>query len=244
MNQLNWDLENQIGEWSKYLSPLFFGEKMYNLYQEFKVLPKGSLTPLATDIFKWLRVCPPKDLKVIMVAMDSYPGRYKNGVLQATGIPLDCSNSPDGTLQPSLETFYEELEKEYEEKFVHFKDLTYLCSQGVLLGNRALNCKVGVTGSMMGKWDFFWKFFLEEVISSYFPGIPIVLIGKDAQILKRHVFEMLNPVFMIEHPSAAARANRYWETKGIFKAINKIIEENNGEEFKIKWNYGDYECPF
>ena len=248
--KLEWNnLEEQIGSWVKYLTPIFDSDDMYNLYQEFKVC-KETITPLSKDLYKFLKVCPPEKLQVIMILLDSYPSRYKIGAkdLQATGIPMDCSNTPDGKLQPSLEAFYEGIEKEYDEKIVHSKDLTYLCEQGVFLGNRALNCKLNKTGSFLGKWDFFWKFFFEEVINSYFPGIPVVLMGKEAQKLKKYIFEMSNPIFEVSHPSAAARSYTTWDTEGVFKKVNKIIELNNGPEFKIVWDYKIYQdindCPF
>lgn len=248
--KLEWNnIEDQIGGWSKYLLPLFESEEMYNLYQEFKQC-KETITPASKDLYKFLKVCKPDKLRVIMILLDSYPGRYRTGTkeLQATGIPMDCTNSPDDKLQPSLEAFYEGIEAEYEEKVFHSKDLTYLCEQGVFLGNRALNCKLNKTGSFLGKWDFFWKYFFEEVITPYFPSVPVVLVGKEAQLLKKYVFEMSNPLYMVEHPSAAARAYRTWDTKGVFKTINKTLELNNGPEYKIIWDYKLYkdslECPF
>lgn len=248
--KLEWNnLEEQIGGWAKYLTPIFESEEMYDLYQTFKGC-KETITPHSKDLFKWLKVCPPDKLKVIFIAMDSYSGRYRTGdkELQATGIPLDCSNSPDGKLQPSLNAFYEGAAEEYEEKPCYSKELDYLCEQGVLFGNRALNCKLNKTGSFMGKWDFFWKYFLEEVIGSYFTGTQIVLMGKEAAALKKYVFEMANPLYMIEHPSAAARTYRTWETKGTFKKINKYIIGANGSDSQIIWNKQLYneikELPF
>lgn len=240
--KLEWtNLEEQIGSWVKYLTPIFESREIFDLYQEFKAIGRKGITPAPEDLYKFLRACQPEDMKVIFILLDSYPGKYKTGTLQANGIPMDCSNSPDGRLQPSLTAFYDGIANEYNEEPCYNVSLDYLCKQGVLLGNRALNCKLNKTTSFLGKWDFFWKYFFEEVITPYFPGIPIVLLGKEAQKLKKYIFEMSNPVFELSHPSAAAKSYTTWETDGVFHKINKIIELNNGPEFKIIWNHKTYE---
>lgn len=248
IKRLNWDLEKEVGNWAKYLKPIMESEEMYDLYQEFKEC-KETITPASKDLFKWLRVCPPENLKIIALGMDSYPSRYRTGSkeLQATGIALDCSNSPDGKVQPSMAAFYDGISEEYKEKFVHSPDISYLCEQGVMLSNRALNCKLNKSGSMIPKWDFFWKYFLEEVITPYFTGVQIVLLGKDAAVLKKFVFEMSNPLYILTHPSFAARTYSIWETNNTFHKLNKYLKEANGADYQIIWGkeqYLEQKLPF
>ena len=166
--------------------------------------------------------------------MDSYPGTYRDGTYQASGIAMSCDHAPDKKCQPSLSAFWQGLSQEYEEKFPEEYDLRYLCErEGIMLTNRALNCKLFKTGSMMGKFDFFWKYFLEEVIAVYYKSVPILLLGKEAEKLRAYIFEMNNPIFTLPHPSYAARAGNIWETKGVFKQIDRVIYDNN--KIKLNW---------
>ena len=116
------------------------------------------------------------------------------------------------------------------------KSLVNIAKQGVLLGNRALLCKLNKTGSLIGKFDFFWEYFFNNVITSYFPGVPVVLLGKEAKELKKYIFNLNNPVFELLHPSFSARNRMTWDTKKTFSKVNKMIELNNGKEFCIDWN--------
>ncbi len=237
-----------LGEWFDYLKPIFETEEMYNLYQEFKEC-KEHITPKSSDLFKFLEYCPKNDLKLIIIGQDPYPSRYyKSKEFQATGIAFDCSNSPDGKLQPSLEAFWNGLSHEFDRELTREKDLKFLCEQKVLLGNRALNCKLNKTGSFMGKWDFFWEFFLQEIVFNFYKGVPIILVGKDAAKLKKYVFEMNNPVFILDHTSFAARNNTLWETNNVFTKANKLIVEQFGQGTEIIWDKKIYdeikELPF
>jgi uracil-DNA glycosylase len=234
-NNVNWDIIRPLlGEWSNYLQPVFESKEMNDLFGEFKEVKKQEIiTPNSQDTFRFLYHCPPNLLKLIVIGMDSYPGKYKNGTLQADGISFSCSNSPDKKLQPSLEYMYNAIEKELEIPLNRNPDLRPIANQGVILGNRALNCKLNKTGSFIGKWDFFWEYFIKEVITTHFQGVPFLLLGKEAQRLEKYIMPLTNPIFKLSHPSAAARIQSDWETKGYFKTINKIITLNGQEP--INW---------
>lgn len=237
MNKLDFSkFSEKLGDWNVYLKPIFEDEKMYNLYQEFKQC-KEIITPTSNDIFNAFKYCPQKDLKLIIIGQDPYPSRYFNTkTLQADGLAFSCSNSPNDKIQPSLTSFWDGLSHEFQRELPYEKDLKFIAEQGVLLLNRALNCKLGKIGSFMGKWDFFWKFFFEEVITPYYKGVPIVLLGKDAEELKKYVFELNNPVFILSHPSFADRNKALWETKNTFTKCNKLIEDQFGKGSGIVWN--------
>jgi uracil DNA glycosylase len=242
------DFKKKIGDkWFSYLEEFFSSEKAYEIYQTLKLQSKSEIiTPDSKDTWKFLERIKPNSVKVIILAMDSYPGRYPNKVLHATGIPLDCSNSPDGKLQPSLIEFWNGIGNEYEEEITKTHDLQFLLDQGVFFGNRALTCKLFKTGSHMGMWDYFWEVFFQNFVSQK-PDIPIVFLGKDAFHLKKYV--SFNRMFELSHPSAAARSGVPWDTKGTFSNINKILKSLNGESNVILWDYKKYnqlleETPF
>ena len=241
MNKLDSSkFKSLLGDWFPYLEKLIETEEMYNLYQEFKQC-KEHITPKSSNLYKFLEYCPKDNLKLIIIGQDPYPSKYyKSKEFQSTGISFDCSNSLDGKLQPSLEAFWNGLSHEFGKELTREKDLKFLCEQGVLLSNRSLNCKLNKAGSFMGKWDFFWEFFLQEIVFNFYKGVPIILLGKDSAKLKKYVFEMVNPVFILDHPSHAARLQECWITNGTFTKCNRLIEDQFGESEKIEWNSEKY----
>lgn len=239
--------EPLVGEWWSRVKYIFEKPEMYELYQEMKKLSLEGvkLTPKSSDLWRFLKECPPYKLKLIIIGLDSYPGMYRNGDYHADGIAFSNSYSPDKKCQPSLTSFWEGISEDLGEKLEHKHDLKFLANQGVLLGNRALACKLNKTGSLLGKFDFFWKEFLSNVING-FSGVPIILVGKDAQQLKKYCFEFANPVFEIEHPSYAARKNETWDTKKVFSQVKTMLKQNN--DIYIDWTgdnpYIEEEPPF
>jgi uracil DNA glycosylase len=133
--------------------------------------------------------------------MDPYCRRYRDGKLQATGIPMDCSNSPDGKLQPSLTKFYDTMSKELGHKVQYSPSLKYLLEQGCMLLNSDLTVKLNKTQSHEGLWRPFMKYFFEEILTSY-PGMIYVLAGKASQALERYINPLGNYIFKVEHPAA------------------------------------------
>jgi len=227
-----------MGEWWGRVKYIFEKPEMYELYQEMKEMSaKGiKITPKSSDLWKFLKECPPNELKLVIIGFDSYPGIYANGDFHADGIAFSNSYSPDKKCQPSLEYFWDGLSEDLGIQLEHKNDLTFLANQGVLLGNRALACQLYKTGSLLGKFDFFWKEFL-GIISGF--GVPIILIGKDAQVLKQYCNEKTNAVFEIEHPSYAARKNQLWNTQKVFTKVEQLLKDNNNQY--IDWQD---ELPF
>jgi len=183
----------------------------------------------------------PNNVKVVLIGLDPYPGRYSKKLLHSTGIPFDCANSPDGKLQPSLTEFWNGISAEFEDEMSKEKDLQFLLNQGLFLGNRGLTCRLFQTESHIPLWDPFWKVFFEEYISLR-PGVPIIFCGKSAEKLKKYV--SFNRVFSITHPSFAARTGQVWDTQNVFSSCNKIIRDSIGKEFMIDYNFNNIECPF
>ena len=80
-------IEPLLGGWWRYLKPIFEDERMYNLFAEIAEINKKEITtPKNSQMFRFLELCPPENLKLIVIGMDSYSSKYKNGELQATGL--------------------------------------------------------------------------------------------------------------------------------------------------------------
>lgn len=247
----------KLGAWADKFKPFIESKEMWDIMQRIKadafeekivdgkvvVYRKTEIVPKSSDTFRAFATTRPEDIKVIFILMDPYPRKYKDGSLQATGVAMDCSNSPDGKLQPSLEFFYDAIDNEYGKKVTRSKSLLYLHEQGVMMYNSDLTCKVNKTESHAGYWDKFQKYFLQEVMHGT-TGIIYVLCGKSSQRLERYINPLGNYIFKLTHPSSAQYGAGVWDSKGIFKTINRILKENN--DFEILWDkkeWDEYSTP-
>lgn len=230
----------KFGYWADKFKPFIESKEMYDIMQIVKAdAARFGVVPKSSDTFRAFATTRPGDIKVIFILMDPYPRAYKDGTLQATGIAMDCSNSPNGKLQPSLEFFYDALEKELGKKVERSKSLLYLHEQGVMMYNSDLTCKFEKTESHSGLWRPFQKYFFEEVMYGT-TGVIYVLCGEASQKLKKYINTLGNYIFELSHPSSAQYGSGVWDSKGIFTKINKILKENN--DFEIMWDKADWDA--
>lgn len=233
-----------LGKWAPKFKKFIEGKEMFDIYQKIKEdAKKETIVPISDNVFSVFRDSDPNNIKSIWFLMDPYPRRYKGTKIpQATGTAMDCSNSPDGKLQPSLEKFYEGMKKCLDKRVEWTPSLKYLTEQGVLLLNTDLTVKLNKTGSHEGLWSPFHKFFLEEVMRSY-TGIIYVLSGNVSHKMEKYINPLGNYIFKIEHPAAASHKGTEWDCKNIFKITNKLLHDMNGSE--VFWSKEDFEnMPF
>ncbi len=234
--------------WHNRIKKAIESDWMYDIYERLKSdSKKERILPSSDNTFKSFEFTDFNKIKVVMVLLDPYPRLYKTGEEQATGIPMDCSNTPDGKLQPSLDLFYNAIEKSLSKKVLRDKSLKYLLDQGVFLINSELTVKKNKTGSHEGLWAPFHKYLFEEIFSGT-NGIIYILAGKQNQKIEKYINSLGNYIWHIEHPAAAAHKNADWDFQDIFLQSNKIICSNNGPLYKILWDKKDYdlkdELPF
>jgi uracil-DNA glycosylase len=241
LERLNFDtIEPRLGTWAKKLRPFVEGKEMWDIYQTLKQdRLRETIVPDSKDTFRAFSTTDISNVKVIFYLMDPYPKRYYGGdkKLQATGIAMDCSNSPNGKMQPSLEIWYDAMEKDLGRKVKRSLDLTYLHEQGVMMLNTDLTCKINKTASHKGLWEPFQKYFLEEVLGSD-THIIYVLCGVSSRRMERYI----NPfckIFKLDHPMAAGRTHTEWDCDNIFLKINRILKDNNTQE--IFWDREEWE---
>lgn len=247
-NKLDWEsFRDQFHEsWWEDMKPAIESEWMFDIYQKLKEDSKKDLIlPYSQNVFRSFKITDKNKIKSVWYLMDPYPRRYKDGTPQATGIPMDCSNSPDGKLQPSLEIFYDGIANDFGKKEVKkSKSLDYLLEQGVLMLNTDLTVKLNKTQSHEGLWLPFQKYLLEEVLAKK-TGLIYILSGKASQKLEGYISPLGNTIFKIEHPAFAARIHRDWQTGDVFRKSNRILESEKGPLNKIFWDKNDYEStPF
>lgn len=232
--KLDWEkFKDNFGTWAPKIKPFFDLGGFDEIYQFLKSEGKRGkkIAPLSSLTFRCFKETPYDDLKAVMMGMCPYHSTY-GGVAVADGLLMGCSIT--NKLQPSLEKFYEGVEKDcyngLELNHVKNTDVTYLAKQGVLMCNAALTTEINKAGSHIQLWEPFTKYLLEEVISV--TGVPIIFLGKDAAKYERYT----NPfswVFKVTHPASASYKNTDWDTEGVFTNVNKVLRDNNN--IGIEW---------
>lgn len=206
---------------------------------------KGKkIAPISSLTYRAFKETPLKDVKVVLLGYCPYH-TFVDGSPIADGLMFSCSVT--GTQQPSLELFLNGIEDDlYDGLSLNWykgtTDLTYLAEQGVLLLNSALTVEKDKPGSHQELWMPFTKYILEQCFA--YSGIPIVLIGKQAQDFEGVLEQYHHPhIFKLTHPAYAARLGEKWETNGVFTQINKILKDTNN--YEIRWlNEENDDPPF
>lgn len=233
-SKLNWEsFAPLFGTWANRFKPFFDSGGFDPIYDKLKrdSLRGKRVAPLSSNVFRCFSETPIDNVKVVIVGMCPYH-TFLNGYPIADGLLMGCSVT--GRLQPSLTKFYEALEKDVGRglslTMVKNPDVSYLAEQGVLLLNAALTVEAGKPGSHNDIWEPFMKFLFEEVLLT--TGIPVVLLGKEAQKIKRYIMPF-TWIFELSHPASASYNNIDWDSQGVFTSVDKIIKETNNNS--IQW---------
>jgi uracil-DNA glycosylase len=232
---MKWSLfKDQFHEsWHAKMQPFIESEACDNIYKYLKAESKRGkkIAPLSSAVYRCFRETPLDELKVVMVGMCPYHTFY-NGDPVADGLLMGCSVT--GRMQPSLEKFYDGVEKELYDglslKHVKNPDVSYLAKQGVLMYNAALTTEMNKAGSHIELWEPFTKYVLEEIVTP--TGVPVIFLGKDASKYEKYT-SPFSWNFVLTHPASAAYKQSDWNTEGVFTKMNKVLKDNNN--FHIEW---------
>jgi uracil DNA glycosylase len=238
---MNWELfKDQFHEsWHAKMQPFIESEACDDIYKYLKSESKRGkkIAPLSSNVYRCFKETSLDDVKVVMIGMCPYH-TFKDGNPVADGLLMGCSNT--GKLQPSLEKFYEGVEKELFDglnlKYQKLADVSYLAKQGVLMFNAALTTEMNKAGSHIDIWEPFTKYVLEEIITPL--GVPTMFLGKDASRYEKYT-SPFTWNFVLTHPASAAYKQSEWDTEGKFGMVNKVLKDNNN--FEIMWLY---DVPF
>ena len=233
--------ENLFHEsWHDKMRPFIESEECDNIYKFLKSESQRGkkIAPLSVNVYRCFLETPLDDLKLVILGMCPYH-TLKNDMPVADGLAMSCSVT--GYLQPSLDQFYNAIEREvYGGLCLNSEknpDLTYLARQGVLLWNAALTTEINKAGSHLELWEPFTKYVFQEILST--TGVPTIFLGKEAAKFERYT-GLFSHNFPISHPASAAYKKTDWSTEGVFTKVNKILKEVNN--YEINWLY--QEPPF
>lgn len=238
---MKWELfKDQFHEsWHSKMQPFIESEECDKIYEYLKTEGKRGkkIAPSSSVTYRCFKETSLDDLKVVMIGMCPYH-TFVNGEPVADGLLMGCSNT--GKLQPSLQKFYEGVEKELFDglnlKYEKLADVSYLAKQGVLMFNAALTTEMNKAGSHIDIWEPFTKYVLEEIITPL--GVPTIFLGKDASRYEKYTSPFAWN-FVLTHPASAAYKQSDWDTEGKFGMVNKVLKDNNN--FEIMWLY---DVPF
>lgn len=232
--KLDWNkFESKFGTWARKFKPFFDSGGFDPIYDFLKTeATRGKrIAPLSSNTFRCFLETPYDDIKAVMVGMCPYH-TYRNEQPVADGLLLGCSVT--GILQPSLEKFYEGLERELDNglnlNYEQTPDITYLAEQGVLLLNAGLTVEVNKAGSHNELWEPFMKYLFQEVLDVI--RVPVIFLGKEATKIEKYV-DPFTWTFKISHPASAAYQGGEWNTENVFTKVNKILTDTNNET--ITW---------
>lgn len=232
--KLNWNkFEPLFGTWASRIKPFFDSGGFDPIYKQLKFdASRGKkIAPLSPNVYRCFKETPLDDVKVVVMGMCPYHTFY-NEMPVADGLLMGCSIT--GRLQPSLEKFYEGVERDVYDglnlRYTKNPDVSYLAKQGVLMLNAALTTEMNKAGSHIKLWEPFTKFLLEEVLAPL--GVPYIFLGKDASVYEKYL-PPFSWSFVVSHPASAAYKQGDWDTEGVFSKVNKILKDNNN--FSIEW---------
>ncbi|ORX41101.1 uracil-DNA glycosylase-like protein [Kockovaella imperatae] len=212
--------------------------------KEFVVAEQKSkkVFPPADDIYSWSRLCPLKDVRVVIVGQDPY---HDDG--QAHGLAFSVRKGM--RIPPSLRNIYKEMSEEIP-GFVPPKHgyLTEWAKHGVLLLNTSLTVRAHEAASHSNRgWETFTAAVLKVITSRMAPtnlkdsdhvpgakGVVFMAWGAHAQKMCTGVDKNKHLVLRSAHPSPLA-AMRGFFGNGHFKKANAWLRERYGPEGGIDW---------
>lgn len=229
----------QFGDWWPYIEPFWEKGGFEEIYAHLKERSEKhyKIFPISKDLYRAFIATPYKDVRAVWMGMCPYHTIWKGEPI-ADGLAFSSNGEEQ---PPSLRVLYDAIEDDTEQLLLERPlKLDYLAQQGVLLLNASLTTEQGVAGKHHDLWAPFMKFLCKNVFD-IFKGMPIIAFGKQAD-------ETLSPFMTndhlykyVYHPAYYARTKEPMAHEGVFTWTNKCIEGNNGEEFKIEYNYGN--CP-
>ena len=187
---VNWPHDS---DWTSHVESLFATEELRCLFEFVEEARRNTqVFPNDSDVFNAFRLCPFKQVKVVILGQDPYHGEG-----QAHGLSFSVQNNQK--LPPSLRNIFKELANDVGCDNKH-GDLTRWAEQGVLLLNTVLTVESGKAHSHKNQgWERFTDFVIELVGQRDEPAV-FLLWGKPAQKKKQFIGNH-HKVIETPHPS-------------------------------------------
>ena len=195
-----------------------------------------DIYPPAADIFAALKFTPYKNVNVLLLGQDPYPGvDRKTKLIQAHG--LSFSVRPGVRPPASLVNMYKELQTDV--KGFRMPNNGYLepwARQGVLLLNAVLTVRAGQPNSHKGRgWETFTDTIIRKVNDKTSP-VVFVLWGAYAQKKISLITNQQHTIVKCAHPSPLSARHGFFGCKP-FSKINRALRAAG--KAQIDWQIPD-----
>ena len=198
------------------------GEKVALLTEIEDRLKGENFLPAGQNILRALSF-DPFTAKVLILGQDPYPNRD-----DAMGLAFSSARS-DGKLPASLKNIFLELGSDLKIPTPESGDLSLWCEQGVVLLNRVLTCRAGVSDSHS---QLGWRGFTYEVVKNLAKlDLVAILWGKSAQELSSLFSE--NRLITSVHPSPLSAYRGFFGSRPFSRANQLLIDSGRAP---IDWS--------
>lgn len=218
------DFRSQVApDWAVALEPVAADITAAGDFLRAEIAAGRSYLPAGPNILRAFRE-PLANVRVLISGQDPYP---------TPGHPMGLSFSVAPDVRPlpgSLLNIFKELHDDLGIPPSEHGDLTAWSSQGVLLLNRVLTVRAGVSASHRGKG---WEQVTEQAIRALVArGGPLVAVlwGRDAQTLKPMLGS--TPVVESAHPSPLSASRGFLGSRP-FSRVNQLLQQQGAEP--IQW---------
>jgi uracil-DNA glycosylase len=185
--------------------------------------------PPEKDIFRALELTPYKEVNVLLLGQDPYPGAN-----QAHGL---CFSVRPGIKPPaSLRNIFKELQTDVGFRIPNHGYLASWAEQGILMINAVLTVRAGEPNSHKGMgWENFTDTIISRVSERESP-VVFVLWGAYAQKKIKLIDSDRHTIIKSAHPSPLSARNGFFGSRP-FSAINKALRVAGKPE--IDWQLPD-----
>lgn len=239
---MNWEKFKEFfhESWHPVMQPFIESEDCDQIYSflKFESRRGKKIAPSSHNVYRCFYETPREKVKVVLLGMCPYHTQF-NGVPVADGLLMGCSITEK--IQPSLDQFYNALEKDIFEglnlRYDKIADVCYLANQGVLMWNAALTTEINKAGSHLEIWEKFTSYVFMNGITPL--NVPVVFLGVEAGKFERYM-PPLSWSFLLSHPASASYKHTKWNSDKTFSKINRMLHDEKKEP--INWLQED--LPF
>lgn len=206
-------------EWRELLQEEFdkpyFGELVEFVRSEYAT---HTVYPAGGNIFRALDLCPPSQVKVVIIGQDPYHGEG-----QANGL---CFSVNDGVqFPPSLRNIFKEINSDLGTPIPTSGNLDRWAQQGVLMLNATLTVRAHEAASHAGHgWEQFTDAVIRELTTRH-PGVVYMLWGAYAGRKGAIVNTEENLILRCAHPSPLSAYNGFFGSRHFSKANAYLLEQ-------------------
>jgi uracil-DNA glycosylase len=217
-------LKESLGEWYSVLSPLLLQSEHGFIIGQWLSHYKDQLEPKLENVFRAYKLTPPRNVKVIILGQDPYPGGHADGLAFSSGI---------GHIPYSLQNIFKSME---DQGMIRTEgSLQDWAEQGVFLLNTSLTTIRGEVGKHKGiGWQKVILITLNYLMANYHTPLVMIGWGTEAQgILKSLLIDGRTVLSLYgNHPAATKHGYIFRGGEHFIKANEFLVEHGTTP---IKW---------